>query len=448
MASLENSCGGKDHSYNKASRRDFLYVGLISGLGLTLGDYFAQKAYSNEVALPGATKNLAEGKAKSVIHIYLPGGISSQESFDPKFEAPIENRGPYGHVKTNTGEYFSETLKETAKIASELCVIRSMTHSESAHERGTHNMFTGYKPSPSIQYPSFGSIVSEEFGSRKNLPPYICVPEKPNEFAGSGYLSNQYGPFSIGSDPASENFRVRDLDLPNGITEERFAQRKDILSAIDSHFQRKEKSDGLQAMNSFRNDAYTLLSSKEARESFNLKSESDSVKERYGRNTAGMRFLLSRRLIEGGVRFVSTTYGGWDHHQNIKQGFSRQMPAFDQAFSALIQDLKERGLLDSTLVMVSSEFGRTPKINQTEGRDHWPRCFSVVLAGGGIKKGVIYGSSDRTGAEPYMNQTNVEQLAATVYSQLGINPDKRLMAPGGRPIDIVHNGKPIKEIIA
>jgi hypothetical protein len=448
MASLENACGGRDHSYKNASRRDFLYVGLLGGLGLTLGDYFQEKALaSNEVAIPGTTKNLKEGKAKSVIHIYLPGGISSQESFDPKSDAPVEYKGPYNAIKTNNGDFFSETLALTSKIANKICVIRSVTHSESAHERGTHNMFTGYKPSPSIKYPSFGSIVSEEFGPRKNLPAYICIPEKPNEFAGSGYLSNQYGPFSIGSDPSNKNFTVRDLELPKGVDEARFSRRRDLLSSVNNHFRTTENSDQIQTMDSFRKEAYSLLSSTEAREAFNLSKESDETKEQYGRNTAGMRFLLARRLVESGARFITTTYGGWDHHQDIKTGFSKQMPSFDKAFSSLITDLDQRGLLDSTLVVVSSEFGRTPKINKTDGRDHWPRCFSVVMAGGGIKDG-IYGSSDKTGAEPYQNQVNIEQLAATIYNQIGINYEKRLIAPGNRPIDIVHSGKPIKEIIS
>ncbi|HSZ57047.1 MAG TPA: DUF1501 domain-containing protein [Tepidisphaeraceae bacterium] len=440
-------CGSPNH-WRPASRREFLYVGLVGGLGMTLGQYFG-----GQTALADMTEtDLAaskEGPARSVIHIFLPGGISSQETFDPKPYAPIEYRGPLGTVKTKiTGEVFSQYLKDTADIADKITVIRSLTHGEAAHERGTHNMFTGYRPSPAIQYPSFGSVVSEEFGPRKNLPPYVCIPTLPNPYAGSGYLSSAYGPFSIGSDPANGNFTVRDLALANGIDDARFDRRKSVLAAVDHHFHTLEKTDSLAAMDTFYQRAYSLISSKEAREAFNLKAEPDAIKDEYGRNQAGMRLLLARRLVEGGVRFVSTTYGGWDYHEGIQNGMASQLPQFDKAFAALIRDLERRKLLDSTLVMVSSEFGRSPKINQTSGRDHWPKVFSVVLAGGGIKKGLIYGSSDATATDPDHDPLGVEDFAATLYHQIGINPNKRLMSPGNRPIDIVRGGKVVNELIA
>ena len=442
-------CGGKDHVRPGASRREFLYVGLIGGLGLTLGDYMKARAFGGEVAMPGSTVGLKEGQAKSVIHIFLPGGMASHESWDPKPDAPIEYRGPFGTVKTNLdGEVYSELMKQTATVADKITVIRSMTHGEAAHERGTHNMFTGYRPSPALNFPSFGSVVSEEFGPRKNMPPYVCVPSMPNPYAGSGYLSTKYGPFSLGADPANGGFKVRDLALAGDVDTTRFDRRQSILSTVDNHFRSIEKSDSLTAMDSFYQRAYSMISSKEAREAFDLGAEPDAIKEQYGRNEAGMRLLLARRLVEGGVRFVSMTYGGWDHHSDLKGSFNREMPQFDKAFAALIRDLESRKMLDSTLIMVSSEFGRTPKVNQTEGRDHWPKCFSVVLAGGGIKKGLIYGASDATGGEPADNPVTVEELAATVYHQLGIDPDKRLISPGNRPIDIVHGGKVIQDILA
>jgi len=446
---FENWCGGKDHVRPGASRREFLYVGMIGGLGLSLGDYLQSRAYGSEIAMPGATVGLKEGTAKSVIHIFLPGGMASHESWDPKPDAPIEYRGPFSPIKTNLdGEVYSEMMQKSAGVADKICVIRSMTHGEAAHERGTHNMFTGYRPNPALQFPSFGSIVSEEFGPRKNMPPYVCVPSLPNIYAGSGYLSTKYGPFSLGADPAQGGFKVRDLQLADGIDDKRFERRQSILATVDNHFRSIEKSDALTAMDSFYQRAYSMVSSKEAREAFDLSSESEATKEQYGKNSAGQRMLLARRLVEGGVRFVSMTYGGWDHHAQIKRAFKGQMPAFDQAFAALINDLESRKMLDSTLIMVSSEFGRTPKVNQGEGRDHWPKCFSVVLAGGGIKKGLIYGSSDATGGEPADNPVTVEELAATVYHQLGIDPDKRLMSPGNRPIDIVRGGKVLTDILA
>jgi hypothetical protein len=390
-----------------------------------------------------------EGKAKSVINIFLPGGIASQESFDPKPYAPIEYRGPLGTVKTRiSGEVFSEHLKQLADVADKITVIRSLTHGEAAHERGTHNMFTGYRPSPAIQYPSFGSVVSEEFGPRKNMPPYVCIPSLPNPYAGSGYLSSAYGPFSIGSDPANGNFTVRDLALANGIDDSRFERRKTLLAAVDDHFRKLEKTDALAAMDTFYQRAYSLISSQEAREAFNLKAEPDAIKEEYGKTQPGMRLLLARRLVEGGVRFISTTYGGWDHHENIQRGVASQMPPFDKALAALIRDLDRRKLLDSTLIMVTTEFGRSPKINQTSGRDHWPKVFSVMLAGGGIKRGSIYGTTDATATEPDHDPLQVEDFAATLYHQLGINPNKRLMSAGNRPIDIVRGGKVVNELLA
>ena len=426
------------------SRREFMHVGLVGGLGLTLADFMRIKAHG--VQKYYETK---EGPAKSVIHIYLPGGMAHQESFDPKPYAPLEYRGPFKSIKTSVpGVHFSENFKETAKIANKITVCRSMTHGEAAHERGTHNMFTGYKPSPAIKFPSFGSVVSHEYGSRKNLPPYVCVPNVPNEFAGSGYLSSSYGPFGLGSDPSQENFKVRDLALPKEISNDRFSKRRSLLDTVDDHFRQVEKSDALGAMDKFYNDAYSLISSQEAREAFDMSKESDKVKERYGKNQAGQRMLLARRLVESGVRFVSLTYGGWDMHQNIEAGFNRQGPELDKAYASLINDLDERGLLDSTLVMLSSEFGRTPKINKDSGRDHYPRVFSVALAGGGITRGQVYGSSDAFATAPEDDPLSVEDLATTVYDRIGIVADKELMAPGDRPMEIVDGGKVIKELCA
>ncbi|HSU66494.1 MAG TPA: DUF1501 domain-containing protein [Tepidisphaeraceae bacterium] len=442
------SCGGSDH-WQPKSRREFMYVGLIGGLGLTLGQYFGmQSAKAGDLT----AEDLApakEGPAKAVIHIFLPGGMAAQESWDPKPYAPIEYRGPLGTAPTKlTGEVFSEYMKDCSQIADKITVIRSITHGEAAHERGTHNMFTGYRPSPAIQFPSFGSVVSEEFGPRNNMPPYVCIPSIPNEYAGSGYLSSAYGPFSLGSDPAQGGFAVRDLALAQGIDDQRFDRRKSMLSTVDHHFRSMEKTDALTAMDTFYQRAYNLISAKTAREAFNLNAEPDAIKEEYGKTQAGMRMLLARRLVEGGVRFVSMTYGGWDHHSNISNGFKQQMPAFDKAFASLIRDLDRRNMLDSTLVMVSSEFGRTPKINQTSGRDHWPKVFSVVLAGGGFKKGLIYGTSDSIGSEPDQNPLAVEDFAQTIYHQLGINGDKRLMSPGDRPIQIVRGGKVVNDLLA
>jgi uncharacterized protein (DUF1501 family) len=424
------------------SRRSFLQVGLIGGLGLTVGDFFKLRAEQKNF-------ESKEGPAKSIIHIFLPGGIAHQETFDPKPFAPQEYRGPLGSIETKVaGLRFSEHLTQTAQVADKITVVHSMTHGEAAHERGTHNMFTGYRPSPALLYPSMGSVVSHEFGPRNNLPPYVCIPSVPNEYAQSGYLSSAYGPFSLGSDPARDKFKVQDLALPGGIDDARFAKRRTILQTVDGHFASLEKSDKLDAMDTFYQRAYALISSDKAREAFDINKEEGKLRDEYGRHEAGQRMLMARRLVEAGVRFVTLTYGGWDHHDNIKGGIQNQLPKFDQAFARLIRDLDDRGLLDSTLVMVSSEFGRTPKVNNTAGRDHWPKVFSVVLAGGGIKKGSVYGTSDAIAAEPENDPLSVEDLATTVYKQLGIIADKELLAPGDRPIEIVDGGKVVTELLA
>ena len=429
--------------FRRPTRRAFLHVGVVGGLGLTLADFFRLEAQAD------TKPDGKEGPAKSIIHIFLPGGMAHQESFDPKPYAPIEYRGEMGTVPTKLeGVLFNELLKQTAQVADKIAVCRSMTHGEAAHERGTHNMFTGYRPSPAIQFPSMGSVVSHEYGPRQNLPPYICIPSQPTTYAGPGYLSSAFAPFSLGSDPAAGNFTVQDLNLPGGVDEKRFGKRRDMLQAVNEYFASKEKADGLVAMDTFYQRAYSLISSQKAREAFNINAEPPKIRDEYGRNEAGQRMLLARRLVAAGVRFVSLTYGGWDMHNQIKGGMQGQMPAFDQGFATLIRDLERTGLLDSTLIMVSSEFGRTPKINGTAGRDHWPKVFSVVLAGGGIKKGLVYGSSDSTASEPEDDPLTVEDLAMTVYHQLGINGEKKLMAPGNRPIDIVREGKVRRELIA
>jgi hypothetical protein len=419
------------------SRRNLLTVGAVGGLGLTLTDFFRLKAAKADQADPRDLK----GSAQSVIFIFLPGGIAQQESFDPKPYAPLEYRGSLSAIPTSlTGVHFSQLFPETAKIADRLTIIRSMTHGEAAHERGTHNMFTGYRPNPALQYPSMGAVISHEFGPRNNLPPYVMIPNQPNEFAGTGYLSSSFAGFSLGSDPAQNGFKVRDLSLPSGVDNDRFQNRRSMLEVVNQHFRQKEKHDSLDAVDTFYQRAYSLISSQAAREAFDIDQEEGALRDQYGRNTAGARMLLARRLVEAGVRFVTLTYGGWDHHDNIESAMRGQVPPFDQAFAMLIRDLEQRGLLESTLVCVTTEFGRTPKINGTAGRDHWPRVFSTVMAGGGIKAGSVYGSSNATASEPEDDPLTVPDWATTVYKCLGIAAEKELMAPGGRPIEIVDGG--------
>lgn len=436
----------KSH-FCRPSRRDFMYVGWAGGIGLTLGDMLKSEAQA-------ASREIAP-KAKSIINIYLSGGFPHMDSFDPKPNSPIEYRGDVLTTLPTTipGAHFSSHMQNSAKIADKMTVVRSMTHTEVDHGRGQHSMFTGYRPSPALVYPSFGSVVASKLGQRGAVPPYVCVPTQGSQFQGSGYLSNAFGPFALGADPARPSFQVRDLAMAPGIDEGRFQQRKSLKSVVDGHFSNKFNDDAISTMDSFYQRAYDMLASEEAKNAFTLEGESDKAKALYGiggggYSSAGPRFMMARRLVEAGVRCVTVTYGSWDTHSFHYRGIERQLPDFDRAFAGLISDLDERGMLDSTLVLVTSEFGRTPKINAGGGRDHWPRVFSVVMAGGGIKRGLIYGASDDLAGEPADSALHVEDYAQTIYHLLGIDGNDYLMSPGDRPQRIVMDGKVVKELLA
>ena len=440
----------------RSNRRDFMYVGWLGGAGLTLGNMLRLESQAKAAGIATETKG-REPKAKSVIHIYLQGGFPHMDSFDPKPDAPPEYRGILDPIATSVpGVYFSSHMRATAKVADKLTVVRSMTHTEVDHSRGEHSMFTGYRPSPALTYPSVGSVVAHELGPRDAMPAYVCVPNQGSQFLGSGYLSNACGPFALGSDPARSNFSVRDLNLPKGIDEQRFGRRKAWKDLVDSHFAGMERDDAITTMDSFYQRAYDLLASPEAKDAFSLKKESDATKELYGMNpwgpilrpSAGARLLIARRLVEAGARFVTVTYGAWDTHAFHYRGIETQMPDLDLAFAGLINDLDQRGLLDSTLVLITSEFGRTPKINAGGGRDHWPRVFSIVMAGGGVRRGHIHGASDALAAEPADNPLSVEDYVTTVYHLLGIDAAKSLMSPGDRPQPIVTNGTVARGLLA
>jgi hypothetical protein len=303
-----------------------------------------------------------------------------------------------------------------------------------------------------------GSVTAHELGPRRDMPPYIAVPTAGNPYLGSGYLSNAYGPFALGADPGRQGFSVRDLSLPQGVDEAQFASRKHWKELVDDHFAKTEKDDALATMSSFHQRAYGMLSSPSVREAFSLKGETDKTKEFYGmigltgplsfRNAGAARFLIARRLIEAGARFVTVTFGSWDTHSAHYKGIEVQMPMLDIALSGLLTDLDQRGLLESTLILLNSEFGRTPKINAGGGRDHWPRVFTILLAGGGIKRGQIYGTSDALAAEPVKSPLSVEDYAHTLYHLIGIDARKDLVSPGGRPQQIVMNGKVAKGLLA
>jgi hypothetical protein len=420
------------------NRRNFIQVGGIGALGVTFRDILrAQSSYDGP-----------KPKIKSVINIFLPGGMAMQESWDPKPNAPVEYKGPYNAIDTSvSGIQLSELFPNVAKIMNKATIVRSMTHGEAAHERGTHNMFTGWKPSPALKYPAMGSIVSHELGVRNNIPSYVSIPNQANEFDATGFVSTKYSTFSLGSDPADPNFKVRDLTLPDNITIDRFERRKNILETVDNKFKTVAQSDNVKAIDEFYNRAYSLISSKQAIEAFDITKEDVKVREAYGNNQAGQRFLMARRLVEAGTRYVTVTYGGWDHHDNIKTAMASNVPALDKALAQLVTDLDQRGLLSETLILVTSEFGRTPKINNTAGRDHWPRVFSTFMAGGPIKQGFVYGSSDALGGEVDQDPVSPGDISATVFSLLGINPEKTLMTPDLRPV-LISPGKILSEVIA
>jgi hypothetical protein len=453
-------CGGPVYP-TAFGRRSFIQAGLLGGLGLSLPELFRLQAMTGEVRPATQAAGRPEGRAKSVIQIILPGGVAHQESWDPKPEAPIEYRGPLGVVKTKIpGIVFSENLSRSAQIADKITVIRSVTGHIPDHAQATYQMFTGYLPTPVIQHPSLGAVVSQNFGPRNDLPAYVGVPNV-LAVAGTGYLSSKFGAFELGADPGQKNFQVRDISLPKGITDERFARRRSAREALEDHFRSLEANPAeLDSMDQFYQQAYKLISSPQAHRAFSLDGEPESMTKLYGEYKnprggqvigIGRQLMLARRLVEAGVRLVTVMYGGtdgWDNHVRIREAVSNGMPAFDHAFAGLIADLDQRGMLDSTLVMVTSEFGRSPKVNEAAGRDHWARVYSQVLAGGGITRGQIYGSTDATASEPARDAVSVENLLATVYHQLGINSEDRLMAPGGRPIDIVRDGRFVSGLVA
>ena len=442
------------------NRREFLRVGSLAGLGgLCLGDFYkaeaAQKWFDSK-----------EGKAKSVIQIILPGGIAAQETWNPKPNAPLEYRGPLGFNKTSVkGEILGELLPSLSRVAHKMTIIRSIVGNIPDHGLATYNMITGQKPSQAIKHPSVGSVVNHEFGPRGGFPGYISVPTVENlPGSGTGYLSDKFGPFATGGDPSQgNNFQVRDLRLPNGVSLEGMTKRRNLRDLVNNEFRKLEANPApLDTMDSYYQQAYDMLSSEKVRGAFDMSSESEAMKERYGMgkflerghygaslgSQAGGRMLLARRLVEAGARFVSMTYSSWDTHTQLRETYQKQVPAFDHALATLIDDLDERGLLDSTLVWVTTEFGRTPKFNASAGRDHWSRVFSLAFAGGGMHRGLFYGDSDATSSEPSKDALPLHDLHATLYKLIGINSQKELMAPGKRPIEIVNEGKPVQALIA
>lgn len=430
------------------TRRDMLRVGALSALGLSLPDYLRLRA--------AAPAQIRSGKVKSCILLWLDGGPSHLETFDLKPSAPSEVRGPFQPIKTNViGTHLCELLPNTARITDKIAIVRSVTSPLGEHNLANHYLLTGYKPSPVLDYPSFGSVLAHVRGGRHTLPPYVAVPTYKST-AGSGFLGMASRPFAVGGDPARADFRVRDLDFYPGVGDERMERRRAFLNQIEG-WQRQVEADPDERDPEFE-QAYRLVTSAQAKQAFDLTREKPGVRARYGPRTLGQSCLLARRLVEQGVSFVSIHNPDWDTHANLilrlKEGYTGAkvgvglIPTFDLAFSALITDLSERGMLDQTLVLAMGEFGRTPKLNTSAGRDHWPRVFSVVLAGGGIKGGQVYGSSDRIGESPTDRAVTPSDLARTIYTLLGVDASRELHTADGRPVPINQGGRILEELLA
>ena len=443
------------------NRRDFLRIGGLTALGLRLGDFFQlQKAFGNS--------NKVTTKAKSCILIWLDGGPSHLETFDPKPDAPQEVRGPLQTISTNvTGIRISECLERTAAMMDKFAIIRSMTSPLGEHNLGTQYLMTGYKPTPALEYPTFGSTVAyirsqnsnvTKDGALSALPPYIAVPNFTTELTGNGYLPSATRPFSVSNGSKSREFKVRDLDFYEGIDLTRLSRRKQFVYALNE-FSAAKDADTTTKVDPELERAYNLITSPEAKAAFSLSEEPDEVHRRYGQggvNGIGQACMLARRLVERDVPFVTVNHAGWDTHQDIftlKERYptdsNAHLPSLDRALSALIQDLTDRRILDETLVIVMGEFGRTPRINPQGGRDHWPNVFSVMLAGGGVQGGQVIGSSDALGEFPKEHPITPSDLAATIYTLLGIDPRLELHTSDGRPVRIAPDGaKVVSELIA
>ena len=443
------------------ARRNFIRVGGLTALGLGMGNFF-------QLQRSMAAKSLSTKapKAKSCIMIWLDGGASHLDTFDPKPKAPSEVRGPFASVSTKlAGIRVSEHLPRTAKLMDKLALIRSVTSPFGVHNFAIQYLMTGYKPTPALEYPTMASVVAHMQTQTGVLPSNITIPDlisRDGATVGNGFLPNSTKHFSLGSDPGKANYKVRDLDFYRGLDLSRLNRRRTIVNAMNEYGNLKSKAKG--PIDPDLERAYNLIASAEDKAAFDITKEPAKVRERYtfdpradlparrtgpssGGNNIGQQCLLARRLVERGVPFVTVNNTGWDNHLNLATYANRVpgnpnsashalIPGLDKALSALIGDLSDRGMLDETLVLVMTDFGRTPKINSTGGRDHWPNCFSIVMAGGGVQGGQVIGESDALGEFVKNRPITPGDLAATIYTLLGIDPGHELHTPDGRPIRI------------
>jgi len=426
---------------------------VLSPWGLGLADLLRLRARAAGTGDPEAAHD-PPAKAQACILIWLSGGPSHLDTLDPKPDAPMDVRGEFDSIDTALpGVGISEVLPQLARVLDRTTLIRSLTSPEAEHDRATHHLLTGYRPSPALVYPSYGSVTARLRGFRAStLPPYVAMPDAP-AFASSGYLTPAYDPFIVGGDRSQGNFRVRDLTPPDRLTLQRLERRRAMVRTLDRFARDVPETPLTASRDTFSDQAYDLLTSGAAQAAFQLDVEDEATRDRYGRTPIGQACLLARRLVEAGVAFVTVNDRGggcgaaWDTHvDNFPAIRERLAPPVDQGVAALIQDLDSRGLLDGTLVVMMGEFGRTPRINGNAGRDHHGRANSVLLAGGGMPRGVAIGRTDAKGDVPIERPVTPSDLAATLFTALGINPDRRITSPDGQPIRLVDSGSPLPEL--
>jgi hypothetical protein len=432
-------------------RRDVLKIGVAGLFGLTLPQLLHLEARA-------ARKNGdKKRKANAVILLWLGGGPASIDMWDLKPEAPEGIRGEFKPIETSAkGVQISEHLPKAAKIADKVTLVRSLNHTIPSHGPATVFMTTGNKPTPAVQYPSLGSLVTRLMPPEEGVPPYVAFNEIRGGTAGvAGYLGSAYNPFIVegaggGKGGAAGNLRVRGIQLPTGFTLEELENRDKLLKGFDDSFRAADKSADLaEGLDAFHKKALEILRSDKTKKAFDLAQESKETRERFGPTPFGQGALAARRLVEAGVRFVTISLGGWDTHgQNFTNLKTKLLPPLDQTLSALVEDLEQHGLLDSTIVYCAGEFGRTPKINKNSGRDHWARSMAVVLAGGGFKRGYAHGTTDVQGMAPATEACTPDDVSATMFHLLGIDPHTELQTPTGRPIQLFREGKVIEKLLA
>ncbi len=427
------------HTHN-ASRRDFLSAGVCGGLGLSLAQLLRLEA-RGEVH--------ASARGKNAIFIYLNGGQSHFESWDPKPDGG-EVAGEFQPIDTNlTGLRICEHMPKLAAQADKYCVLRGVKDAVGAHRPAQLLMRTGNRSVPSLSYPDVGSVIVKERRSPVGIPPFVSLPvDRSTTVESPGYLGVAYSPFRVNEDPNADDFSIRALSSPQGMSFARVQSRTALMNQLDTAFRNVDRAnDNLDGMDRFYQRAYDILRSTQTREAFDLTRESDKVRDTYGRTSLGQACLLARRLIEVGVRCVTVDFGGWDTHQkNFSRMKDELLPPWDTALAALLEDLDARGLLDSTLVWSTGEMGRTPTINKNAGRDHWGKAMSMVMAGGGIRGGQVLGQTDEKGAEVTVVAGSPEDMAASALHALGIDHTKEHHTSTGRPIRIVRDGDVIEKL--